>query len=74
MNHSNIYQATKSSHISNTVVKELNACVLTATFPGKGIFNADLYKNKNSADCLVLAGSCAPIHGKYITTIKIEIS
>lgn len=68
------YTAIKESEISNTVVKEFNAAVLTATFPAKkGTFEADLYKNIGSADCLVFHNTCGPVNGEFKETVLITI-
>jgi hypothetical protein len=68
----NYAETLRSPNIS-TVVKELNAAVLTKTFPGKGIHKADLYTSKNSCDMLVLHGSCAPINDTFVKTVEIEL-
>lgn len=69
-----MYQTIKESDISNTIVKELNAAVCLATFPGKGEQTADLYRCIHSVNVLVNAGGCAPIHGEYVETVKIYIN
>lgn len=69
-----VYQTVKESPLSNTIVKELNAAVLTTTFKGKGQFKADLYNNTNSCACLVLKGGCAPINSEYVNTVLININ
>lgn len=68
-----IYQAIQRDQHSNTIVRELNAAVLTATFPGKGVFDADLYISKNEAPALVFSGSCPPVNAKIRMTVRIEI-
>jgi len=70
-----IFEVVRETPISNRIVKELNASVLTATFPESGIQFADLYSSRNSANSLVFHGSCAPINGEfkgsyYINLIK----
>jgi len=72
-----VYKTFKANEISNRIVSELNAAVLSATFPGnnetrKGIFKADLYHSVHSSDCLVFHGSCAPINDTFVKTIFIE--
>lgn len=68
-----IYQATQATSTSKKlIVSELNAAVFTLTFGGKtGIVAADLYKCRNSADCLVGAGSCPPVGGEFVKTVRI---
>jgi hypothetical protein len=68
-----VYQVTRESEISNRIVKELNAAVCTATFPTSGEQLADLYSCRNSADCLVYHGTCAPINGTFVRTITINL-
>jgi hypothetical protein len=68
-----VYKAIKASEISRTIVEELNAAVLIATFHGKGVFKADLYTSVNSCPALVMHGTCAPVHADYKGTYNIEI-
>ncbi len=68
------YTAIKESKISNTVVREINAAVLTATFPAKkGTFEADLYGSPNECKTIVYKGSCAPANSLYLETVLITI-
>jgi len=69
-----MYQTIKESDISNTIVKELNAAVCTATFPGEGLHKSDLYTSVNSSDVLVFTGSCAPANTTYVCTVEIYIN
>jgi hypothetical protein len=70
-----IYQTVKESPISNRIVKELNAAVLTATFPQKnGFYKADLYNDLHASSKLVYSGSCAPINSVYSDTVTIELN
>lgn len=72
------YKAIKETPNSNTIVKELNAKVLTATFKGqKGIVKADVYTYEGT-QCrnpkeIVAHNTCAPIMGKFVETILIEL-
>lgn len=67
------YQVTKPSPISNSVVTELNAYVLTATFKNSaGVQLADLYSSDNGASKLVAHGTCSPVNSKFEQTIKIQ--
>lgn len=69
-----MYQTIKKTPDSNTIVKELNAAVCLATFPGKGEQQADLYHSINSANVLVGTGSCSPVHGTFVKTVTIYIN
>jgi hypothetical protein len=73
------YTAIKETPISNTIVKELNAAVLTSTFKSKeGKHLADLYSFKhnplfkNNPDQIVANGTCAPVCGNFVETIIIN--
>ncbi len=67
------YTAIKETTISNTIIAELNAKVLTATFPGKGAHLADRYTSPNTADEIVYHNSCAPIHSTFVETIRVVL-
>ena len=72
----NIYKETKDS---NTIVKELNAKVLTATFKNKSnVELADLYTYQDTTcgnpDEIVAHGTCAPIMGRFVETIKLKFT
>jgi hypothetical protein len=70
-----IYRATKESAISNTIVLELNAAVLTATFPTKeGEVLADLYKVMGNTDKIVAHKTCPPVNGVFVATITITFN
>jgi hypothetical protein len=68
-----IYKVTKESEISNTIVKELNASVLTTTFKNKGIQLADLCQSLNGSKDLVSKGHCIPVNSKIIDTVLIDL-
>jgi hypothetical protein len=70
----NTYKAIKITLDSNTIVNELNAKVLTSTFPNKsGNHLADLYTYEGtqckSPKEIVFHNSCAPIMGIFVETI-----
>lgn len=73
------YKITKETPNSNSIVKELNARVLTATFKDKtGIQKADLYTYegtgcKNPKE-IVSHGTCAPALGIFVETIGVSFS
>lgn len=67
------YQVTRQSTNHNREVKELNASVLTATFPKSGIQLADLYTSPHSADMLVSHGSCPPVNSTFVKTVTINL-
>lgn len=73
MQSSNIYEVVRQSPISNSIVKELNAAVCTATFPTSGIQLADLYTSRNSSNVLVFHNSCAPVNSEYVQTVVINL-
>ena len=69
-----IYNTVKESPASNRIVKELNASVLTATFPNEdGEYMADLYSSPNSSKKLVYHGTCAPINSLFAGTFLIKL-
>jgi hypothetical protein len=69
-----IYQAIQQSPISNTVVVELNAAVLTSTFSTKeGEVLADLYQTTNG-NKLVAHKTCPPVNGVFVDTITITFA
>lgn len=68
-----IYKTSKESEISNTIVEELNAKVLTKTFDKKGIQKADLYSSKNTAKQILKHGNCPPVNSDFLETILIDI-
>jgi NADH:ubiquinone oxidoreductase subunit B-like Fe-S oxidoreductase len=70
------YTATKKTADSNTVVEQLNARVLTATFANKtGEQLADLYTYEGtvcrSPKEIVAHGTCAPALGVFVETIQL---
>lgn len=66
------YKVIKEKAISNSVVKELNAAVLTATFKTKkGIHKADLYSTNSKVFKLVSHGHCKPVNTTFVKTINI---
>jgi hypothetical protein len=67
------YKVTKESEISNAIVKELNASVLTTTFKNKGIQLADLCENLNGSKDLVSKGHCIPVNSTVIGTVLIDL-
>jgi hypothetical protein len=72
----NTYKAIKETAESNTIVKELNAAVLSMTFKNKcGEQLADLYtyegtQCKNPKE-IVAHNTCAPVMGIFVETIKL---
>lgn len=67
------YKVIKPGTNSNTIVKELNAAVLLATFEiVTGIQAADLYSSVNSANKLVKKGTTAPINDTYVGTVYLD--
>jgi hypothetical protein len=70
------FKSIKESEISNRIVKELNAAVLSSTFVNKeGEQLADLYVGNSPTKAYIVAyNTCAPIHGKYVETIKITFN
>jgi hypothetical protein len=69
------FKSIKESEISNRIVKELNAAVLSSTFINKeGEQLADLYVDNFSKVYIVAHNTCAPIHGQYLETIKITFN
>ena len=72
-----MYKVIKETPQSNSIVKKLNAQVLTATFKNKeGKQLADLYtyegtQCKNPKE-IVCHNTCAPILGVFVETIEIE--
>jgi len=69
-----MYQTIQESNASNPIVRELDANVAVATFSGKGLHKADLYKSAHSCNELVSAGSCSPATGIYVCTVEIYIN
>lgn len=68
------YKTSQKTWVSPMMCQELNAVVLMKTFESfDGEVKADLYKNPNSADCLVAYGTCAPIHGVLLETVNLII-
>jgi len=70
------FNTVKETPNSNTVIKELNAKVLTATFKSKkGTQLADLYTYEgtqcNNPKEIVSHNTCAPIMANFVETIKI---
>jgi hypothetical protein len=62
---------------SNSIIPELNATVLSATFKSKkGIQKADLYTYKGTVcanpDEVVSHGTCAPVVAIFVKTIEVE--
>jgi hypothetical protein len=69
-----MYNVIRETPISNPIVKELNAAVLTSTFEIKeGIVKADLYRGVNRLS-LVAHGSCRPTNSEFVKTIEIDFS
>lgn len=69
------FTAIRETENSNLIVKELNAAVLSATFPTTtGTYGANVYSSANSANQIVRLGTCAPVNSKYEETILIEFS
>lgn len=63
----------KEDQLSNRVVIELNAAVLTATFKkNQPIQKADLYECINESNKIVAHGTCGPINGVFVKSILIE--
>ena len=57
---------------SNSIIAELNAKVLTATFKSKeGIQKGDLYRSSSTSDTIVAHNTCAPINSEFIQTINL---
>ena len=73
LNQKTVYIPIKESEISNTIIKELNASVLTATFKTKGIQQANLCKSVNGPLQIVSLGHCIPVNSKIIDTILIDL-
>lgn len=72
-----LYKAIKEKPNSNTIVKELNARVLTSTFKNtEGVQLADLYTYSgtqcNNPMEIVAHGTCAPIMGIFVRTLNIN--
>ena len=70
------YLAVKQTPTSNTVVKQLNARVLTSTFPGPGIHKADLYRGDYgccTVQTLVAHGTCGPVDESFVETVLVKI-
>lgn len=71
-----MYQVIKPKD-SNSIIPELNATVLSATFKSKeGIQKADLYTYKGTVcanpDEVVSHGTCAPAVAIFVRTIEVE--
>jgi ribosomal protein S4E len=73
LNQKTVYIPIKESEISNTIVKELNAAVLIATFKNKGIQQANLCKSPNGNLEIVSFGNCIPVNSEIIDTILIQL-
>ena len=70
-----MYKVIKSKD-SNSIIPELNATVLTATFKSKeGVQKADLYTYKGTVcgnpDEVVSYGTCPPAVAIFVKTIEI---
>ena len=58
-----VYIATKASEISNTVVEDINAAVLTATFKStEGVQKATLCRMEYGVGKVIARGTCEPVH------------
>ena len=71
-----MYQVIKPKN-SNSIIPELNATVLSATFKSKkGIQKADLYTYKGTVcanpDEVVSHGTCVPAVAIFVKTIEVE--
>ena len=67
------YNVTKENSISNYVVNELNAAILTSTFKNTtGIHKADLYSTNSKRNLIVSHGHCKPIDATFIKCINIS--
>ena len=67
------YKVTKENNISNYVVNELNAAVLTSTFKNNtGTHKADLYSTNSKRNLIVSHGHCKPIDTTFIKCINIS--
>jgi len=73
INQKTVFIPSKESEISNTIVKELNAAVLIATFKSKGIQKANLCKGINGNLEIVSFGNCIPVNSEIIGTILIKL-
>lgn len=72
------YQVIKETPYSNSIVKELNAKVLTSTFKNRGIQKADLYTYKGTGctnpDEIVAYNTCPPSLGIFTRTIEVQFN
>lgn len=71
------FNISKETKNSNTIVKELNAKVLTSTFKNKSNTElADLYTYQGTTcrnpDEIVAHGTCAPILARFVETIELN--
>lgn len=67
------YNVTKENNISNYVVKELNAAILTSTFKNTtGLHKADLYSTNNKRQLIVAHKHCKPIDATFVKNVYIR--
>ena len=67
------YKVTKENNISNYVVNELNAAILTSTFKNTtGIHKADLYSTNSKRNLIIAHKHCKPIDTNFIKSINIS--
>ncbi|NLL28481.1 MAG: hypothetical protein GX259_06765 [Bacteroidales bacterium] len=67
------YNVTKENNISNYVVKELNAAILTSTFKNTtGLHKADLYSTNSKKNLILAHGHCKPIDATFVEYIYIR--
>ena len=68
-----IYNVTKENNISNYVVKELNAAILTSTFKNTtGLHKADLYSTNSKRQLIVAHKHCKPIDATFVKNVYIR--
>ena len=67
------YNVTKENNISNYVVNELNAAILTSTFKNTtGLHKADLYSTNSKKNLILSHGHCKPIDSTFIKNVYIR--